>query len=64
MEEEKKRLEKELERVMNEVARAGSKLANNSFVAKAPKKLVDDERAKMEKYLDMKAKIEKQLKEL
>ena len=49
---------------MNEVARAGSKLANNSFVAKAPKKLVDDERAKMEKYLDMKAKIEKQLKEL
>ncbi len=64
LEEEKKRLEKELERVMNEVARAGSKLANNSFVAKAPKKLVDDERAKMEKYLDMKAKIEKQLKEL
>lgn len=64
LEEEKKRLEKELDRIMNEIARAGSKLANNSFIAKAPKKLVDDERAKMEKYLDMKKKIEKQISEL
>jgi len=64
LEEEKKRLNKELERVMNEIARAGSKLANNNFIAKAPKKLVDDERAKLEKYLDMKGKIEAQIKEL
>ncbi len=64
LEEEKKRLEKELDRVMNEIARAGGKLANNSFIAKAPKKLVEDERAKLEKFLDMKGKIEKQLKEL
>ena len=62
--EERKRLEKELERVMGEIARAGGKLANNNFIAKAPKKVVDDERAKLDKYLDMKAKIEKQLAEL
>ncbi len=64
LEEERARLEKELDRVMNEIARAGSKLANNNFVAKAPKKLVEDERAKLEKFLDMKIKIEEQLKSL
>lgn len=64
IEEERARLDKELERIMNEIARAGGKLANNSFVAKAPKKLVDDERAKLEKYIDMKKKIEKQLEDL
>ncbi len=64
IEEERKRLEKELDRVMGEIARAGGKLANNNFVAKAPKKLVDDERAKLEKYIDMKKKIEKQLEDL
>ncbi len=64
LEEEKARLEKELDRVMGEIARAGGKLANNNFVAKAPKKVVDDERAKLEKYIDMKAKLEKQLEEL
>ena len=64
IEEERQRLQKELDRVMNEIARAGGKLANAGFVAKAPKKLVDDERAKLEKFLDMKAKLEKQLAEL
>ncbi len=64
LEEERARLEKELERVEGEIARAGGKLANNNFIAKAPKKVVDDERAKLEKYIDMKQKIEKQLKEL
>ena len=64
LEEERTRLKKELERVMNEISRAGSMLANNNFVAKAPKKLVDSERAKLEKYLDMKEKIEQQLKSL
>jgi valyl-tRNA synthetase len=49
---------------MNEIARAGGKLANNNFIAKAPKKLVDDERAKLDKYLEMKKKIEKQIAEL
>ena len=64
IEEERKRLEKELDRVMGEIARAGGKLANGNFVSKAPKKLVDDERAKLEKFIDMKKKIEKQLEDL
>jgi valyl-tRNA synthetase len=64
LEEERARLEKELERILGEIARADGKLMNKNFVAKAPKKLVDDERAKKEKYLDMKAKIEQQLKAL
>ena len=64
LEEEKKRLEKELDRIMDEISRAGGKLANNNFVAKAPKNLVDAERKKLDKYLDMKLKIEKQIQEL
>ena len=64
IEEEKARLNKELERVIGEIARAEGKLSNKSFVAKAPKKLVEDEYAKKEKFLDMKKKIEQQLKEL
>lgn len=64
LEEERARLTKELSRIEGEIARAGGKLANNNFVAKAPKKLVDDERAKLEKYFDMKRKIERQLNEL
>ena len=64
LEEERARLAKELERVLGEIGRAGGKLANNNFVSKAPKKLVDAERAKLEKYIDMKSKIEKQIKEL
>ena len=64
IEEERARLQKELEHVMSEIARADGMLMNNNFIAKAPKKLVENERAKKEKCLDMKKKIEKQLKEL
>ena len=61
LEKEKARLEKELDRIVGEIARASGKLANHNFVAKAPKKLVDDERAKLEKFLDMKKKTEESL---
>ena len=64
LDEERTRLNKELDRIKNEIARADGKLLNKNFVAKAPKKLVEDERSKKEKYLDMKEKIEKQLKAL
>ena len=64
LEKEKARLEKELDRIVGEIARASGKLANHNFVAKAPKKLVDDERAKLEKFLDMKKKTEDSLKAL
>ena len=64
IEEERARLQKELDRVIAEIARSDGKLLNNNFLTKAPKKLVEEERAKREKYLDMKEKIEAQLKSL
>ena len=64
VEKERARLSAELERIEGEIRRAGGKLANQNFVTKAPKKLVEDERSKLEKYIDIKSKIEKQLQEL
>ena len=61
---EKARLEKELDRIVGEIARASGKLANHNFISKAPKKLVEDERAKLEKFLDMKNKVEESLNAL
>lgn len=64
IEKEKERLKGELESVTNEIARADGKLHNQGFISKAPKKLVDDERAKLEKYIAMREKILNQLKSL
>ena len=58
------RLKNELANVENEIARASGKLANKGFLDKAPKALVDAERAKYDKFLDMREKLSKQLKEL
>ncbi len=58
------RLTKELENIEMEVNRASGKLANNGFLEKAPKSLVDAEREKLNKYIDIKEKIIKQLKDL
>jgi valyl-tRNA synthetase len=44
------RLEKRREELRSEVARAEGKLANEKFVAKAPTELVEEERAKLERY--------------
>ena len=64
LEKEKARLQGELERVTSEIGRADGKLHNQGFVSKAPKKLIDDERAKLEKFIEMREKILKQLKSL
>jgi valyl-tRNA synthetase len=64
IEKEKARLQAEIERLQGEIERAQGKLSNQNFVAKAPKKLVEDEQAKLEKYLSMKEKCEQQLSEL
>jgi valyl-tRNA synthetase len=44
------RLEKRREELRSEVARAEAKLANEKFVARAPAELVEEERAKLERY--------------
>ena len=60
----KVRLAAEIERVSGEIERAKGKLANQNFVNRAPKKLVEDEQEKVKKYEAMKAKLEAQLAEL
>ena len=64
IEKEKERLKAELENVTGEIVRADGKLHNQGFISKAPKKLVDDERAKLEKFIAMREKILNQLKSL
>lgn len=44
------RLEKRREELRSEVARAEGKLANEKFVSRAPAELVEEERAKLERY--------------
>ena len=63
-EQELKRLETELNSVKAEIARASGKLSNNGFLEKAPKSLVDSERAKLNKYIDMRDKIVAQINDL
>ncbi|MBE5754382.1 MAG: valine--tRNA ligase [Clostridiales bacterium] len=63
-EQELERLKGELNTVEKEIARANGKLSNNGFLEKAPKALVDSERAKLDKYIDMRKKIEAQIADL
>ncbi len=58
------RLKGELNNVENEIKRANGKLSNKGFLDKAPKNLVDAERAKLDKYLDMRTKLIKEIEEL
>lgn len=61
---ERERLNSELDKVNEEIRRADGKLNNQGFVAKAPKKLVEAEREKLEMYREMRVKILEQLKNL
>ena len=58
------RLTEELKKIDGEIKRASGKLSNNGFLDKAPKALVDAEREKRDKYIEMKAKLEKELEAL
>ncbi|HWQ79736.1 MAG TPA: valine--tRNA ligase [Anaerovoracaceae bacterium] len=55
------RLQKEKSRLAGEVERVRGKLANEGFVAKAPEKVIADEREKLAKYEDMLVKITERL---
>lgn len=64
IEKEKIRLQGELENVEFEISRASGKLSNQKFLEKAPKALVDAEREKLDKFVEMKKKIERQISDL
>ncbi len=61
---ELERLEKERKRWEGEVARANGKLNNQGFMAKAPEKVVAEEREKLKNAQDMLAKVTARIEEM
>ena len=57
IEEQRKRLEDEKTKLEAEVARCEKMLSNPGFVNKAPQAKIDEEKAKLEKYKEMLAKV-------
>jgi len=58
------RLEKELQTLHGEVARIEKKLANEGFMAKAPEKVIEEEKAKLADYSEKRDKVIARLAEL
>ena len=63
-EKEIERLTAEKQKLEGEIKRVESKLSNESFVAKAPQKIVEEEKEKGEKYKDMLKKVLESLENL
>ena len=63
-EKELKRLEEEEKKVISEIGRAQGKLNNEKFVSKAPEKLVNEEKSKLEKYQAMLKELEQSIEEI
>lgn len=61
---EKSRLHGELEKVQKEISRSQGLLNNAGFVAKAPEKLINQEKEKLEKYQNLKHSLESELSNL
>jgi valyl-tRNA synthetase len=64
IEEEIARLQKEWEKLNSEVERVQKKLSNEGFVAKAPEKVIAEERAKEQDYLEKRTAVEARIAEL
>ncbi|MGM7636513.1 valine--tRNA ligase [Bacillus sp. Hm123] len=64
IDEEIARLQKEWDKWNSEVERVQKKLGNERFVSKAPQKVVDEERAKEQDYLEKRAAVEARMNEL
>lgn len=64
LEEEKKRLEKELAKWTSEVERVQKKLSNQGFVAKAPESVIEEERRKEKDYLEKQEAVRVRIAEL
>ena len=60
-EKELERLNKEKAKLEGEIKRVNGKLSNQGFLAKAPQKLVDEEKAKKEKFEEMMKSVEERL---
>lgn len=60
-EKELKRLEEEKKHLLGEIKRVEGKLSNKGFVDKAPARVVEEEKAKGEKYREMLQKVEESL---
>ena len=58
------RLQKELDDTISEIERANKMLANQGFIARAPKQLVDKEKEKLANYTALAEKIKSQIEEL
>jgi valyl-tRNA synthetase len=58
------RLDKELQSLHGEVERIEKKLGNDGFVAKAPAKVIEEEKAKLDDYADKRDKVIARLAEL
>ena len=56
------RLKGEQEKAEEEIRRASAKLANTGFLEKAPKELVDKEREKLNRFIDLRKKLIEQIK--
>ncbi|NLM44244.1 MAG: valine--tRNA ligase [Clostridiales bacterium] len=63
-EKEIERLNKEKENLEKEIQRVRSKLSNENFIKKAPEKVVEEERNKEKKYVDLLDKVLERLKAL
>ena len=55
------RLTKEKKKLEGEVKRVAGKLSNEGFLAKAPEKVINEEKEKQAKYKEMLAKVEERL---
>ena len=63
-EQELERLKKEEERLNKEIKRAEGMLANEKFISKAPEAKVQEERGKLEKYIQMLAQVKERMEGL
>jgi valyl-tRNA synthetase len=61
---ERERLSKEIARLDGEISKANAKLGNESFVARAPAQVVEQEKARLAGFTDTRARLQEQYQKL